>query len=406
MCLIDNMGLVHSLDKGRCKNFGGLVQARRWAAHVLAADVLPVPRWLALELNPPDEPSRRYVGEWRGRRAEASRSDEAGAAARRLEPYGRPPTPAPLRFHGPAILFALAHPPPAAVLPGPRCATSILERIPVGRSTQEDYEKRLMSLRTLTRENGTPLDCNFDAEEALFLYMTEAFLEGRASDFGSKLLAPFQWQKPQYGRHGSRSLPRERLAMQGWAKGAPPQYRLPMAWLEACAIAAEMARAKMWGHEVCLLLMYGLYLRPGEAFSLTVGCAAPPVREGGTSTQHWPFTIRAYEKGVPAKTGSYDDSVVLDHPGRLFLGPLVEAMRHKRKATDPLFATVSARSFNKAFREATQRLRLDLVRKRGRWRSEASRRRYEKKLQAKLAAMPEMLRAQMYHVAPHIEAIM
>lgn len=204
-----------------------------------------------------------------------------------------------------------------------------------------------------------------------------------------------------------------------------------MAWLEACALACELVRTGKWNHALCLLLMYDLYLRPGEAFSLTVGSAAPPVREGGRSMQYWAFTIRPFEEGMPAKTGSFDDSVVLDHPERVFLGPLVAAVRQGRRATDPLFEGVDARSFNKHFREAARCLQLDVVpyqarhggasggradrfrsldevRKRGRWRSEASTRRYEKhgKLQAKLAAMPDKMRRHMGDVAQHIEAIM
>lgn len=350
---------------------------------------------------------------------------------RRLEPYGPVSRMEKPRFHRPAIQFALTNPAPQAVLPRQRYGRSILGRVAVGRAVQEDYEKRLLAFRVFTKENTLCLESDEDVEEALVLYMTEAFMEGRPSDHGRKMFAAFQWQNPQYGRFGGRALPRVRMALQGWAKGSPPRHRLPMAWNEACAIAAELLRERQWEHAVCMLLMFDLYLRPGEAFSLTVGSAAPPVAEGERSTQNWAFSVRPYAEGIPAKAGAFDDGVVLDHPKRLFLGPLVGALRAKRPAHAKLFATVDARCFGKSFRVAIARLRLDLVlyqarhggasadraegfrpleevRKRGRWRSEAGTRRYERhgKLQAKLAALPASMRAYMYHISLNIEKIM
>lgn len=79
------MSLVHAFDKGRSHKYEMLVLVRRWCANNLAAGILAVPRWLASELNPADEPSRRYVGRWRGLRGayaqppKCRRSDDDGA---------------------------------------------------------------------------------------------------------------------------------------------------------------------------------------------------------------------------------------------------------------------------------------------------------------------------------------
>lgn len=206
---------------------------------------------------------------------------------------------------------------------------------------------------------------------------------------------------------------------------------MPMAWLEAAAVAADMVRSRRWCAAVCLLLMFDLYLRLGEAFPLQVKSAAPPMIEGGKSTQFRSFTIRADEEGVAPKVGNFDGTVVLDHPRWCFLGELVAALRTGRAGRAPLFPGADALSFNTAFRKSCQRLGLELVpyqarhggasagraekfrsleevRKRKRWHTESSTRRHEKhgKLQAKLAALPAPLLSHMVYIDESLEDIM
>lgn len=303
--LIDNMSLVHTLDKGRCRKFEALQVARRWAALCLASDILAFPRWGASELNPADAPSRRYVGSWRcaparvvekdARNSGGLRDASGSPAAESVRATAGTSRAAP-PFHRPAIEFAMANPPSRPMLAshGAEASVSLLERISVGQRTHIHYEIRLDTLRTFLKENGVETDTAEKVDEALVLFMTEAYLEGRPVEFGCKMLAAFQWQNPSFGRHGKLSLPRARLALQGWSKGAPPRQRLPMAWLRAAAVAAEMVRNKHWCAAVCMLLMFDLYLRPGEAFALMVQSAAPPVMEGGASTRHWAFPKRVF----------------------------------------------------------------------------------------------------------------
>lgn len=265
------------------------------------------------------------------------------------------------RFHRPAIEYAMTNPAPTPLLEMDGLGPTILGRIAVGKRTHIDYEDRLMALRAFVKENGLQMKTPEQIEEALLLYMTDAFMDGRPVDHVTKLLAAFQWQNPSFSKHGESRLPRIRLALQGWGKGAPPRQRQPMARLEAAALANEMVRARSWAVAVCLLLMFDLYLRPGEAFSRLVGSAAPPVAEGGATTRHWSFTVRPYEEGVAAKTGSFDDSVVPDHLRRLFLGSLVAVLRMDRQPTELLFDGMDGRTFNKAFKEACHHLNVDLA---------------------------------------------
>ena len=308
---------------------------------------------------------------------------------------------------------------------------TLLERISVGRETQIDYERRLERLYTFLAENGLNGTSAAEFDTYLVAYMNECFQDLQAADIGSKTLAAFAWKHPEFSRHGHESLPRARQALIGWLKGIPPAQREPMTWLEVCGVAAEMVRNESWAFGVALLLMWDLYLRPAELFTMRVKDASPPMPEGGRSTCHWSFRIRPFEAGMPAKTGSFDDTAVLDHPARGFLGPLVAELRRHRSPTAPLIPKIDAQSFNRAFHLAVGKLGLSLVpyqarhggpshdraenfrslaevRKRGRWLHENSTRRYEKHgvLQSRLANMDAKLRAHLALVASQIDRIM
>lgn len=420
--MIDNMSRVHALDKGRCRHFGVLQVARRWAAMCLASDVLAVPLWLASELIR----RMRLLGAMSGRgdvgrlvwsgRAPAPRVErETFLEKARLEPYGRPAVLEQQKFHRPAIEFALAHPPPIPTIAhkGARRGASLLERVAVGKRMRIDYEIRLDSFRSFLKENGLVTHTADDVDEALVLHMTDAYLEGRPSEFGCKILAATQWQNPAYGRHGSLSLPRTRLALQGWSKGAPPRQRLPMVWLKAAAVAADMVKNKQWCAAVCLLLIFDLYLRGGEVNPMLV-IHHPHVR--GRS--------RVEGRELRRRGGA-------GPPSQALLGRACGSLAQRARGCGATFPGVDALTFNAAFRVACKRLRLELVpyqtrhggasadraekfrsleevRKRGKWHTESSTRRYEKhgKLQAKLAALPAALLSHMVYVEEHLEDIM
>lgn len=54
---------------------------------------------------------------------------------------------------------------------------------------------------------------------------------------------------------------------------------------------------------------------------------------------------------MASKAGSFDDTVILDHPRRAFPGELVAALRAGRAGAEPQFLGVDAQSFNATFRE-------------------------------------------------------
>lgn len=134
-------------------------------------------------------------------------------------------------------LFSLGRRGPLRAEAGP----SILERISVGASTQRSYVQRIDEFRDFVRVNGLTLDSAEEVETAILAHMNEMFLEGLAAHHGEKLVAALQWRHPELGRRGDVSMPRVSQALQGWRRGAPSAQRLPMAWVEACGLAAHMA---------------------------------------------------------------------------------------------------------------------------------------------------------------------
>lgn len=81
------------------------------------------------------------------------------------------------------------------------------------------------------------------------------------------------------------------MALLGWSGGVPAPRIERETFGEAAAVAADMVKNKHWCAAGSLLLMFDLYLRPGEAFSLQVPSAAPPMIEGGKSAQFLSCTV-------------------------------------------------------------------------------------------------------------------
>ena len=180
-----------------------------------------------------------------------------------------------------------------------------------------------------------------------------------------------------------------------------------------------------------LLLMFDLYLRPGELYDIRVGNLAPPVAAGGPSTRHWALTVRLFEGGRLARSGAFDDTVVLDHPSRLFLGTILEGLTSGRGREQLLLPAASPRDFPREFQKSAKHLGLNLVpyqarhggasedkaagtrslmeiKKRGRWQAEASVRRYEKhgKLAARLSRLTAGQREHLQLCAAQISGIL
>ena len=155
-----------------------------------------------------------------------------------------------------------------------------------------------------------------------------------------------------------------------------------------------------------ILLMFCLYLRPSEALRIRMKDVVSPVRGKGSSYRWWSFVLHPLESGVPSKTLEFDETLVLDLPYHKNLGAAVKRFctSNGRLPEDSvfqhtlgelnLFLASASKTLNleslgaiHAYRfrhggashDYHNKLRdLQGIQQRGRWKSQASVRRYQK----------------------------
>ena len=262
-------------------------------------------------------------------------------------------------------------------------------------------------------QSDPDLSLNFDRTLADFL--CDKYFDGEHSSFGSYTVAALEWQYPQIGRFGDVKLPLSRQSLKGWRKLAPSMTRLPMADPLASTIAIRLScRSRAMGLALCV--MRCTYFRPGELFKLKCRSIVPPSL--GTL---WAFTLHDFDPDDlnPSKTGEFDESAIIDLPEWAWLGPAVFELTRGRRPDDPLFQFSPlelGREMQSVAREELgvvpppvlymwrhtaasveflEKLRtLAEVKRRGRWQSDSSVRRYEKggRVGEEFARLPQATR--------------
>lgn len=155
---------------------------------------------------------------------------------------------------------------------------------------------------------------------------------------------------------------------------------------------------------MCLMVLvaFFLYLRPGEAHDLQGKHVVPPVRAAGRQYAWVNVVIRDAEGLKPDKVGVFDNSLPLDLKSIQWIGTaLLDQKKLLVKQTDKLFS-FSMEDFRKKFQAAAEKIDLkgihpyqlrhggatedltskarefSMVKARGRWKTDASVRRYAK----------------------------
>ena len=282
---------------------------------------------------------------------------------------------------------------------------SILENHAV--ASQADYLRRLASLVKFVEMHRLPFETDSEHELALLLFFDELYLDGGKVHEGTKLWAAFQHIYPQYGKMGALRLGRVSRALQGWNRLAPMGHRLPLPEEVVAAIVVCMMQAELPELGLLTLLAMDAYLRSGEAFNLPVMSVVAAAPEYGTGYEHTALLLAPHVLGNPTKTKEFNESVLLDTQSRPWLGPFVEALAAKRPQEEPQLVRTTYHVWERAFQAAAskagvsilhpvlyllrhtgassdilkRRRRLDVVKKRGRWLSDMTVRRYEKAAQ-------------------------
>ena len=151
-----------------------------------------------------------------------------------------------------------------------------------------------------------------------------------------------------------------------------------------------------------ILLQGDLYLRPNELLHLQ---RQSVLRPNKARSRFWGVVVGLQEEHQPTKTGTFDDCILLDSPGRTDLAVVLKYLYQRCKSLDDfLFSALTLRAYNDAITRACQRLgiahlnltphvlrhsgpssdcyhkvrSLEEIQQRGRWKSLSSVMRYKK----------------------------
>ena len=295
-----------------------------------------------------------------------------------------------------------------------RMVMGVTEQACVQDRTMESYQQAVHDFERTMKSNLGRLSAR-TLDQLLVCYFDRLFLEGHGAPKGDRLWAAIKHLAPQYEHRGELVLPRSMRALRGWRRLVPQKTRRPLPWSIVCAIAMHLALAGGTGMALCWLLMVDCYLRPGEAVALECSQVLP-----GTRVRHMRETVLLLhpdERGIASKTGEYNESLGVS---RSWLGQLVADWSSVRRTTalwdfglreirDEFMKGASAlglgiwkpvlymgRHTGASLDRLEERRSLSEVQKRGRWRTETSVRRYEKRalIQEVYLKLAQKIRAQ------------
>ena len=284
--------------------------------------------------------------------------------------------------------------------------SGVLYRHSVGPKTQTRYKLALHEIETYLREStsnpNATLDQCLSLDELVRDFIGAKFWAGHPACEATATIAAVGWLLPQYSRHGRDCFPLARQAAGGFMRLDPARTRLPLPAIVTAALSNKFVRMDVMSAARAVSLAMMAYLHPGEVVALRWRQLAPPELAAGNDFAA--LLLHPFEAGKSSKTGSYDDTVPLDLPEQQPLATTLMAMK-KFQPPDDLIFNRSLTELSKLFRTAALRLRLeplgppvlyqlrhsgpshDLaqrrrslveVKKRGRWRADASVARYAK----------------------------
>ena len=154
-----------------------------------------------------------------------------------------------------------------------------------------------------------PMFTDPDVDAAMVFWMNLQYALGEGFHMGEKMLAGWKFLYPDFGKDGSRKLPRVLRCLKGWRKLMPPVARSSTPWPLVAFIALTLARGGHRAMAVWVLVGFGNYFRPATSMRMRK-CDLIAPRKG--VSEWWCFLTHPQEEGVPSKTGTWDESVKWD----------------------------------------------------------------------------------------------
>ena len=311
---------------------------------------------------------------------------------------------------------------------------SLCQTYRVAKATEEDYAA---TLQEINRFAYSWPDFSWDfpkiADQMLVGLFEDKALDGVHAGWSGKAFSSIGFYLPEYSGAMKDLLPRAKAAQAGWKKLTPSRSRLPIPFELLAAIFHCLVTMNRWESALIMLLCFSLYLRPSEPHRLSCWQIIPP--SGGVSGGRFATAVlNPYEDGRASKTHEYDESLLIDSPLLPGLGKAL--LRHARgRPRDSMLFQVCQADVARDLHAACLRLRvppslevvmykfrhggastdfalklrpLNEIKLRGRWKSDASLRRYEKggRLAEQVHRLGSRLRAHALRCSECVNAVL
>lgn len=280
-------------------------------------------------------------------------------------------------------------------------------------SPEQDSFGRSFSFKGLPQQIFVPLVDSKGAlksvkqvDRQLASFLEKKFLEGDDISTAQYIVASVVYFNPSLKAPNMQLLPRVKSCLKGWRKLAPGRSRLPVPWEVVCLLVDFAMKENKAHFAIHMLMMFTMYMRPTEALRVRCIDVVKPTGRRGQPYRNWTFVMHPFEVGVPSKTLEFDESLELDLDYHRGVGELIHryinhhhiaqkstVLGHANKdltsfmeeASNHLNLQVLGKIDPYRFRhggashDAVNRLRdLNAIQMRGRWKSAASVRRYQK----------------------------
>ena len=298
--------------------------------------------------------------------------------------------------------FSHLAPPRGAVLQGQR---SMLERIKVLKTTGDGYKQAAQTFLDWIDQEQLRVPSVRQTGLAMLEYLDGLFLDGKGLGAIGTARAALLHIMPELQRHPDL-VERLKDVQTSWERRAPEPTRIPLPKYAAFAIIGRTAQRGKTEEALGNCLQLRGYLRPSDLRRLKVKSLVKPstVPTPGMGQFYGLVLNESQVKDpVPGKTGEYNESLLLDLPDEIWLGQALDRLCKGRDPEDSMFS-FSATGYANQMRKSADECRLsDMgvtpylwrhtgpsidflekrhletdIKRRARWGSDSSLRRYQK----------------------------
>ena len=172
----------------------------------------------------------------------------------------------------------------------------------------ERYEKVLQKFLTWPLLRGVRLVEDSEVDDATVRWSNAMYLLGMQANLGETLLAALCHAAPEFGKFGSRKLPRFHRALKGWRRRTPARSRAPHTFSMWCSMAWELCARGHFLMALYILWCVCLYMRPSEPLGILRGDLQKPVLN---VSRRWQLLLFPEERSDRSKTFAANDSIAM-----------------------------------------------------------------------------------------------